>query len=243
MNNTSETDNTSDLRDYLNKAKHNIGGPYPECISVADQLLFDCANNLDRNQHLTSARLFQIGFGSWRASVALALTGAASQVPVILRHALECATYAFLCARNKEFEETWWLREQDEAAKKRLRGKDGPIPTAKTILESENPELKGRISQTLDVLIDFGAHPNVMLFADNSEIEELEGVERYATKLLGSEEARNSAFLITSAVALDMASLYRLVWPIRFGARQEQYCREVAGQAEVFRNFHHSQSY
>lgn len=125
------------LSDYLLKVQHNLGGPFPECIAVADNALAACVNNLSRNQHLTSARLFQTGFGSWRSSVVLALAGSASQVPATLRHALECSLYAYICARDADFEEIWLTRETDSSAKKSMRGRKGPLARAKEKLQNE----------------------------------------------------------------------------------------------------------
>ena len=233
----------TDLSDYLAKWKHNIGGPYPECIASADYLLADCVNNLDRNQHLTSARLFQTGFGSWRASVTMSLAGAASQVPATLRHALECTLYAFVCARDTNFEETWWKREVDESAKKSMRGRTGPLARAKVILASENFQLRDSASFLLDTLIDFGAHPNVMLFTENTEIKENGENVSYITTLLGSNEARDGSHLISSSVAIEMLKIYREIWPMRFDTQKERAFAEVIGQSKLFMNFHHSKNY
>ena len=233
----------TDLSNYLAKWKHNIGGPYPECVAIADQILLDCVNNLSRNQHLTSATLFQTGFGSWRASVALSLAGAGSQVPSSLRHALECAIYAYLCAKDERFEETWWKREVDEIAKKSMRGRVGPLARAKEILAFENIVLRDSVNSLLNKLIDFGAHPNVMLIAENTKIEENEENETHTTMLLGSNEARDGSHLMTSLVAIELLKIYREIWPWRFHMQKEQKFDELVGQSKLFMNFHHSNNY
>lgn len=240
---TEEAQNSvpSDLSEYLGKFSNNLSGPVPKCAELADELLSSCANRLNNNQHVTSAQLFQFGFGSWRSSVALNLAGASAQIPILLRHAVECGLYAFLCMHDKQFEDQWFERESNPKAKSEMRGRNGPLPKAKSLLENRNPLLKSRLVSTLDTLIDFGAHPNILQFVDHVHYEEDSEKETSTVFLLGSEEARNSGWVLVCGVSLDLAAIYREMWPIRFDAHLEARMAEVHGQANLFRNWHHAQ--
>ena len=224
----------SGLDEYLKKVQMNISGPKPFCIELADDLLMKCANNLHENLHVTSARLFQIGFGSWRSAILLTLAGATSQVPAVLRHALECACYSFLCANDESFAQTWWDREVSESARKSLKGRNSPMAKARELLKSRNLPLHKQVKQTYDHLIDFGAHPNVLIFADHMDEGDESGI--YTTKLLGSGEARSSAHVTSSGVALEMLLLFRETWPVRFGHDLETKLIELKGQSNLFFN-------
>ncbi|URF47497.1 hypothetical protein [Dinoroseobacter shibae] len=233
----------SDLGEYLFKADRNREVPAPECLLLADGLLANCCGNLGDNQNLTSARLFQFGFGSWRAAVQLALSGITAQVPVVLRHALECAEYSYAIAKQPDLEDIWWNRHENAQAKAVLRNKKNLRTVALRMLSDEDSNLCSKLKKATDDLIDMGAHPNVMMFVDHSDELQSEMVDSYTTKLIAGLEARNSAIVQACGISVLMCQIYRLVWPIRFGAAQEEMLVEIVGQSKLFLDWHHSHDY
>lgn len=226
----------SDLARYLGKSRSNLEGPIPTCVSVADELVALLANGLDKNEHLTSGRVFQLGFGSWRTAVSCGLAGATSQVPIVLRHAVECALYAYLFTQNKEYEQLWWERETNLDAKKTLRnGRTGALAKAREYLILENSQLSNRVKKTLDHLIDFGAHPNIFQLIQATEDNVDDDPEYYSTMLLGTNESRNDSFIQCCLVANELASIFELAWSRRYhelGGKPKH--DEALGQARLF---------
>ena len=233
----------SSLDEYLSKITHNVRFSRPKCVLLADELLASCIERFSQVENMTSATLFITGFGSWRASIALASGGATSQVPVTLRHALECCLYDYLFSKDAASEDTWWNREADPKAKKKMRGKSGPIQLAKEHLSVSNPTLKDSATELMDALIDFGAHPNVMIFADSLLFKEDEDADIRSVMLLGSEEARDSAHLISVTVATEMIKFFREIWPTGFDETLYSSFQELIGQSKTFKNYHHSINY
>lgn len=228
-------DTPSSLADYVKKVRHNVGAPYPDFILQTDALLVECLGHLAEPTYFTSAQLFQIGFGSWRSAIFVTQAGAVAQVPTLLRHSLECALYAYLCGKDSVFEKEWFERETNPLAKKKMRSsQQNPLSMAKRYLKKENPNLEMRINEIYQILIDFGAHPNVFMLIDIWEEQETDELFRSKISLLADEDARHGSFIHAARVGIDLLRLFSLVWPIRFGAEQETKLHEITMRARLF---------
>lgn len=196
----------------------NLQTSAPFVIDQADALLSDALSRLDGTERLTSARLFQLAFHSWRVAAAVGRAGAVGQVTALLRHSLECALYAFACARDANLERDWWSREIDASSKRRLRDRErSPLATARRHLRAEKTPLERRIWRTLDHLIDFGAHPNVFQLINLSSESQLSQEKvRISTSLLAFGDIRDQAMMHACGVSLELMDVYSLIWPDRF---------------------------
>ncbi|MBS0124600.1 hypothetical protein KB874_10680 [Aestuariicoccus sp. KMU-90] len=166
----------------------------------------------------------------------LTLSGAAAQVPTLLRHCIECAFYAYLFSKDKEWEALWWDREVDQNAKRKLRaGREGPLSAARNALGKEDKQLLDRVNSTIDMLIDYGAHPNIFQLVSASEDERGDDRLTYKTFLLGQDEERVRCFVKTGVTGIDVLSILDRIWPIRFGAcRGHEIITEAAGQLGLY---------
>lgn len=237
----SEQKTPSELDVFIRKFSSNLAGPVAECVRAADRLLSREASSFDQTKDVTSARLFQIAFGSWRSAVLLSLGGSASQVPIVLRHSLETVLYSFLLANDDEYLQKWWDREVNEQAKKVLRNvRTSPLQRARELLRQEDPNLERRVKESIDHFIDFGAHPNVfqLVRATQREID-----ETVSTGLLLSNEERQSSFLMCAGAALDMSDLFEKTWPARFDHDCLCLRNETVGQFKLFRRWHDTEEY
>ncbi|MCB1079490.1 MAG: hypothetical protein KDM64_16855, partial [Verrucomicrobiae bacterium] len=226
----------SDLDRYFVAFKHNLNGPIPEAVRSADRLLLNLASHLDDPPNLTTARMFQVAFGSWRAAFALSMAGSASQVPILLRHALESALYGCLFANDKEWEEVWWLRETDNSAKSRFR--NGAMAALWETLDRVDPNLVKRLRGTLDFLISFGAHPNVFQLVSATGVRhQSDDRSTIDTALLGDNEMRDATHRLLLGAAIDIASVVERTWMLRFSAvGGREMIDECIGQMRLFSN-------
>ena len=225
----------SPLEDYTSKACHNLGGPWPMCINLTDSFILTLSENLNDTNLDSSSRLFHLAYSSWRNGLLLAQIGAASQVPICLRHVLESLAYCFLCARDKDFETIWWDRETSDQAKRKLRERPTPLERARDLLDQENPRLWQRLKSSLDHFIDFGAHPNVFQLVNATHYGVEDEAQITYTAMLGDNDNRQYAFVSCLNVGLMMSEFFELIWPLRFDLLGGRFLRmEVIGQGNLF---------
>lgn len=236
---TKNTDTSNHFDGYLEKFLSNCDARAPQCVYEADALMAGLVESFNNEPHIVSARLFHLAYGSLKVSVALTLAGATPQVPILLRHALECGVYGYLFSRSPEYEELWNSRETDVKAKKKMRsGRTGPMKMATSILEAEDPVLCERIREALDFSIDQGAHPNIFqLLGATREEESGDGQFTFYTKLLGGQSEREISFTHYCGVAVELVNIFELIWPELFKRTLgEAKRRSVIGQWGLYQN-------
>jgi hypothetical protein len=244
----SETKEEPSINDYLSSASFKLKGPLPPGIINIYSLLFELVSKFSKPEKINSSKLFLLGFSSWRNSLLLAQAGASSQVPICLRHSIECGLHAYLFDRNPRWAETWWARELDPASKKKLRdGRRGPLKEARDLLESENKVLHVRATEFIELMIDFGAHPNIFQLIDvysESRTEEADSKEIRVSFLSGNEN-RERALVKCGAAGLLLADFFRIIWPSLINdSTISQRQAECAGQMRVYSNsIYHEQNW
>ena len=172
--------------------------------------------------------------------MALAQGGASSQVPICLRHSIECGMLAYLFARDPTWADIWWNRELDPASKKKLRdGRGGPLKTAKQLLLDENKRVHKHVAEFTELLIDFGAHPNIFQLLDvYDEVADFQReYDELRVSFLSAPENRERAMIKCGSAGLILADLFRVIWPnLTDNNTVIQLHIEAIGQMRVYRN-------
>ena len=228
----------SPLREYLEKINHNLSGPLPVCLQLTDSLVLSLCDNLDNVDFHTSVRLFHLAFSSWRNGILLSQSGASSQVPLCLRHAIETCAYSYLFSREQEWEATWWNRESDQKAKAKLRNaRSGPLSRAKQLLLAENKRVHRFVCDSLDHFIDFGAHPNVFQLVDATKVAVDQISETHFTALLGDDGNRQRSLISCLGVGFMLTDFFEIIWPDTFKKLGADVPRKEAfRQAQLYIN-------
>ncbi|MEE4117884.1 MAG: hypothetical protein V2I65_02600 [Paracoccaceae bacterium] len=207
---------------------------------MADDFLLTLHGALSNVSQETSLRLFQVSFGSWRQAQVLALSGATSQVPPLLRHALEASGYSLLFSVNEDWENLWWKRDESRNARDKF-AREG-MKEVRSAIGSMDDSLLSRYKSLVDHLIDFGARPNLYQVARVSNIAS--GDDALSTQVLAWLEERNSDIIMVSGAAIILSELFELTWPAHFKAvRGSDLRAETLGQMRLFMNLHHAETY
>ena len=240
MSDIQPNDNKHPLEGYLSSISHNLKGPLPFGLKATDCLILELVEKFSDNSEIESSKIFLLAYSSWRNSVALAQGGASSQVPICLRHSIECGLHAYLFAREPIWAETWWKREIDPTAKKKLRdGRNGPLKVAKSLLKIENERVYNNANDFTEMLIDFGAHPNIFQLIDvyHEAVDHENGFDELRVSFLSSNENRERAFVKCGSAGLILADLFRIIWPdLANDTRVMKLQMEAVGQMRVYSN-------
>lgn len=207
-----------DIGKYLEAISENLAGPLPLFLGRMDGILDRLITHLDHPEYLSSARMLMLAFGSMRAATALTIAGASPQVPVIVRHALESALYGYLFFKDRKFYEHWRNRETNKKSKHIFRTEG--LRKAKEYVKSYDKGLGQAVTEQLNVLVDFGAHPNPFQVAElvthHFDVGSEDGRERFGV-LTGADHQRSSFSLLVPGY-VNVIRIYEAIWPEKFAA-------------------------
>src|SRR5207244_597525 len=100
-----------------------------------------------------------LAHASYRAAACLALSTQSAPAFAIMRQCLEHSLYGLYIAQHPESFETWLKRNDDAAAKQKVKD-EFTIGALRKVLKSIDPETHSVWSEMYEKTIDFGAHPN-----------------------------------------------------------------------------------
>jgi hypothetical protein len=131
---------------------------------------------------LTSMNAFML----WLAAVRTAASGHAAAVFPLLRTSLESACYAFLIKDEPDLASVWLERHASPEKMKLCRKRfTSAVKDVAAAIEREQPDGGAWILEAYDLLIDFGAHPNVKSVLGHLVFEEDRGDEYHRMNLVG----------------------------------------------------------
>ena len=202
------------------------GGPIMECVRKYHGYFSGALwtePGLGPAPALTSINAFML----WLAAVRTATSGHAAAVFPLLRTSLESACYAFLMKDEPDLAGVWLGRhaslEKMKLCRKRFTSAVKDVAAA---IELDQPGGGGWILEAYDLLIDFGAHPNVKSVLGHLLFEEDRGDEFHRMNLVGvygpeSIETRR-ALLACLDVGLAMAVVLTRAQPNPTQAHQDE---------------------
>lgn len=115
-----------------------------------------------RNINPTALKLMIHSRNLWTASIRMTLSGQPYAVPSIVRTALEASCYASLIANDASLAQIWQDRHIDQASMKASRKAFGnAVDDVKKLLKNKDSRLSEQVSDTYQICIDGGAHPNI----------------------------------------------------------------------------------
>lgn len=224
--------NESGFAGYSETFKRNLNCPMPVYLGQAESLLSDYFQRINAAGHFPAYKLFSQSLGGIRAAILLTLGGATGQVPSILRHSIEAASYAVLFEHKQEWEEVWALRHQSNSKKKKFRDKG--LGAAREVLSEYN--LRDMMVRLYDLCIDVGAHPNVWGVNAGITYQKLENGDYFVDlpQLHGQQQKDQSSYVIVQVIVFVLEAL-ATVWPeqhedLLVGLRSI----ELLNQAEAF---------
>ncbi|WP_286730979.1 MULTISPECIES: hypothetical protein [unclassified Thiomonas] len=142
-----------------------------------------------------------------------------AQIPesyALLRSCLENALYGLYLAKHPESRETW-LRRQDDAAAKRKVKDEFKIGTMLNLAAAVDAT-EGAVAKLLyEQTIDSGAHPNELALMQTLQINKSADRIAFKSNYLDKDSGALSAALKTTAqVGVCALSLFRVIYPGRF---------------------------
>lgn len=205
-----------DLDTYTGMMSRNMSdGPTVIAISSADAALNSFMSILDNAKGYRSVGLLNFSYSTWRTSAVLSKAGNTSQVPTLLRLAIEASLYAHLFKESASWRDVWEKREICRKSKDKFR-KEG-LSAANSALRRGNEPLAIKAKTLYDQMIDIGGHPNatavdLMTTLDFKEGEQ-DGMAYFSQ--LSDHDARYLANLNIISTADVILSVAQLTWPER----------------------------
>ncbi|MEO8023695.1 hypothetical protein [Polaromonas sp.] len=142
-----------------------------------------------------------------------------AQIPesyALLRSCLENALYGLYLAKNPGSRETW-LRRQDDAAAKRKVKDEFKIGTMLNLAAAMDAT-EGTVAKILyEETIDSGAHPNELALMQTLQINKSADHIEFKSNYLDQDSvALRAALKTTAQVGVCALSLFRVIYPERF---------------------------
>lgn len=175
-----------------------------------------CTQNMDRTPDFLTSFFLVRSHSAYLAGVRLALSGQVPEAYMVLRGSLECALYGLYIARKSSVREVWLRRDEDEAAKKRVR-LEFMISNLFPVLESENHKLRKIAGDLYERTIDYGGHPNQQAFLSVMKQQSGESKTTFQSAyMIGNEPALQLCLKSCAQIGTCTLSIFQLVFPERF---------------------------
>jgi hypothetical protein len=223
-----------DLAGYWKAFSHNLNEPQPLFLGTLDGLLTECFEKLDPDGRVNEVKMFSASFAGIRAASMMALGGSAMHIPAVLRTSLESAAYGALFGNSQEWYQIWSQRHDDKTAKDKFR-KSG-LAMAKQSVEKLGGGFKSNFESLYQMLIDFGAHPNVLgidSFVDVQKIDQ--DTDYYQFQHLSANSERQEAFFIIGQVGLFLTNVLVNSWKAQLKTQTTvEQIRKLLSQLDNF---------
>lgn len=202
---------TGPLGDYISAFQENLNGPIPLCVGKSEELCGNFLKSIDADNHFSALKLISYSYSAIRSSTALCLAGATPSVPSVLRGSIEASAYALLFQRQPKWARLWRSRHDNKKARDEFRNKSGPA--LKHQLSKESAQLHGRYKSLYDLLIDFGAHPNVLGVEATIQYSPLsDGRVDVAFQQLTGDFERKLGFVNITQASLILLEVMTSIW-------------------------------
>lgn len=201
------------FHEYADAFGSNLSGPVPIFLGRIEQLFSDFFDAIDTHGHFAALKLLTFSYSGIRAATILSIGGASMHAPSLLRTSLEAAAYARLFESSSEWAKSWRERHESEEARRAFRGREAS-KAVKEELARQGSSLDREYDNLYQLMIDFGAHPNVLgveAVIDYTELEE--GMVHVSFSQLGNNSDRAIAFCIIAQTSLFLLNVMGSIWP------------------------------
>jgi hypothetical protein len=194
---------------------HNLKEWYNR-LSDIHQAFSKVAENMDRTPDFLAFFFLVRSHSAYLAGVRLALSGQVPEAYMALRGSLECALYGLYVARKKISSEVWLRRDEDDAAKKKVK-QEFKVLNLFEVLESENHKLLKITRLLYERTIDYGGHPNQQAFLSvmNRQSDESK-ITFQSAYMIGNEPALQLCLKTSAQIGTCALSIIRQVFRERF---------------------------
>jgi hypothetical protein len=214
--------NEDPLSEFLDMALNNTFATYQQLqgyfrrISDVDRIFLRLLENLNDPEHLVSPLFLFRAHSSYRAAARLAFSGQVPESYSLTRACLENALYALFFAHEPAAFDIWLKRQEDEAARKKIR-REFTVGRFLGLLEGKEPTLGKNARTMYERTIDYGAHPNPQAIFSSLSIEETETELSVDTNyLMGNTMPLHVALKTVATVGILTLEIAELVFPERF---------------------------
>lgn len=194
---------------------HNLKEWYKRLrdIHIAFNLI---AQNMNRTRDLLPPFFLVRSHSAYLAGTRLALSGQIPEAFMVLRGSLECALYGLYVFDNPSVGEVWLRRDEDEAAKKKVR-EEFKIINLFPVLESKETKLRKIAGDLYERTIDYGGHPNQQGFLSvMKQQSDKSKITFQSAYMIGNEPALQLCLKSCAQIGICALSIFQLIFRERF---------------------------
>jgi hypothetical protein len=210
------------LSDFLERATANQWAAFQELsddyrrLSEIDQLFLHLAQNLNNPPSWIAPMFLMRAHSAYRAAVRLGLSGQVTETYMVLRGCLEFALYGLHFSLTPNDYDIWLARHEGLEERKAVRQRF-QIATLLGSLRSNGPKEADAVSYAYDMLIDLGAHPNMLSVYNSLRIESSENEIYIETSYLtGKAETIRPLMSVCAEMGIIGLGVFGFAFPERF---------------------------
>jgi len=161
-----------------------------------------------------TALFMAMSHAAFLAAVRLAASGELPPAYMVFRGTLEDALYGFYLFHHPALKPVWMARHDSDAAKKKVRD-EFRVGKMKKFLTDMQPAVGDQFGVVYDATIDFGAHPNALVFT--SHLAPIEGSTDQMWQYIDLSPVDQGMALRLGAMAgLNSLNVFRLIFTDQF---------------------------
>jgi len=210
------------LSEFIETARHNTFATFinlPREYNILKNLheLYKYAiDNLINTTEWFAAFFLLRAHSAYLGGVRLALSGQCAETYMVLRGCIEAAIYGLYLSRNKNSQETWLNRNNNEESLKRVK-KEFKIINLFNLLKVVDLKIYKTTTLLYERTIDYGAHPNELALTSLlKKIEEKDMIKFNLDYLSGYNPAFHLSLKTTAQVGICSLYIFKNVYSDRF---------------------------
>ena len=210
------------LSAFIENAAGNIYASFhnlkPQFNLLKDiHLVFDSiVQNLDRTPEWFASFFLFRSHAAFLGAVRLALSGAIPESYMVLRGCLENAFYGFYLYDDKERQETWLRRHDDQKSKAKMRS-EFTIGKVLGFMKTKDKALHKISKDLYERTIDLGGHPNEKaFFSVVKQKKDKSKITFDSAYLIGNEPALQLAIKSSAQIGICSLSIFEKIYEKRF---------------------------
>jgi hypothetical protein len=210
------------LSEFIETARHNTFATFVNLLreySVLKNIheLYKYAiDNLINTPEWFAAFFLLRAHSAYLGGVRLAISGQCAETYMVLRGCIEAAIYGLYLSRNKNSQETWLSRHNNEESLKRVK-KEFKIVNLFNFLKTVDPKNYNTATLLYERTIDYGAHPNELALTSLlKKTDEGDMIKFNLNYLSGYTPAFHLSLKTTAQVGLCSLYIFKNVYSDRF---------------------------
>jgi hypothetical protein len=185
-------------------------------VNEAFRRMSDAVEN-DGNEDLLVPRFLLVrAHSAFLAACKLAMSGQLPESYAILRNVIEQAWYALHIAVNPPTAEIW-LRRNDSDMEKKACKFEFTVANVRSTHERLDTATSKEMNKIYEILIDYGAHPNMRGVLTTLSKTEAPGQQKFNVGILFADQMTIAfALRMAAAVGIGALKVCQLIYPERF---------------------------